>query len=208
MTAPAVLPLAGEMHFKEVSKEVLLQFWQNVVRDTGLKINFQERVERVAAIGGGFAIQTSRGTYASRHVLLAIGRRGTPRKLGVPGEELPKVTYRLIDPEQYRGKHVLVVGGGDSALEATASLADEPGTRVTLSYRNDAFARAKSKNRQRVEKARAEKRIEVLLSSGVNRIAVGHVELTCAGANLIRRNDAVIVCASGILPTEFLQRVG
>ncbi|MEQ1576281.1 MAG: NAD(P)-binding domain-containing protein [Hyphomicrobium sp.] len=208
MTAPAMLPIAGAMKFKEVSKEKLLAFWQGVVSKTGVKINFQERVERVTPIEGGFAVQTTKDTYLTRHVLLAIGRRGTPRQLGVPGEELPKVVYRLIDPEQYRGQHILVVGGGDSALEAAASLAEEPGTHVTLSYRNDAFARAKTKNRQRVQDAVTAGRLEVLLSSTVARIGTDRIELTIAGQPAVRRNDIVIVCAGGILPTDFLKSMG
>ena len=92
----------------------------------------------------GYVVTTNRATYDTRAILLAIGRRGTPRQLGVPGEELPKVTYRLIDAEQYRNQHVLVVGGGDSALEAATSIAAEPGTKVTLSYRSGAFSRAKT----------------------------------------------------------------
>ena len=208
MTAPANLPIVGEMKFKEVSKEKLLGYWQKVVRETGLKINEQERVEAVAQIAGGFAVKTTRSVYHTRTILLAIGRRGTPRRLGVPGEELTKVVYRLIDPEQYRGKHVLVVGGGDSALEAAASLADERGTTVTLSYRSDAFARAKTKNRQRVEDAARTGRLNVLLSSTVTRIASDRVELMHRKQPITLRNDAIIVCAGGILPTNFLKSIG
>jgi thioredoxin reductase (NADPH) len=208
MTAPAVLPIIGEVKFKEVGKAELLRFWQKVAEQTGLQINFQERVERVAAIDGGFTVQTTQKTYLSRNVLLAIGRRGTPRRLDVPGEELPKVTYRMIDPEQYRGQHVIVVGGGDSALEAAASLADEPGTHVTLSYRNDAFGRAKTKNRQRVEEAAAAGRLEVLFTSRVTHIGVDRVALTYRNNVVVRRNDAVIVCVGGILPTDFLRSMG
>lgn len=208
MTAPAVLPIVGQVKFKEISKEKLIGFWQGVVRDTGLQINFQERVERVTAFEGGFAVQTPRGTYLARSVLLAIGRRGTPRKLGVPGEELSKVTYRLIDPQQYRGQHVLVVGGGDSALEAAASIAEEPGTQVTLSYRGDAFQRAKTKNRDRVEAASQSGKLEVMLASKVAHIAPDNIALTLKGQTLTRRNGAVIVCAGGILPTDFLKSMG
>jgi thioredoxin reductase (NADPH) len=208
MTQPAVLPIVGEVKFKEVSKETLLGFWQKVVRDTGLQINFQERVERVTAFEDGFAVQTGRGTYLARSVVLAIGRRGTPRKLGVPGEELAKVTYRLVDPQQYRGRHVLVVGGGDSALEAAVSIADEAGTKVTLSYRGDAFQRAKSKNRKGAEDASMGGRLEVMLGSKVSKIAADRVELSWRGKAIVRRNEAVIVCAGGILPTDFLKSMG
>ncbi|MGJ8508467.1 NAD(P)-binding domain-containing protein, partial [Glaesserella parasuis] len=91
-----------------------------VERKTGIKINYRERVEDIVPDGDGFIVTTTRAKYRTHSVLLAIGRRGTPRKLGVSGEELPKVVYRLIDPEQYAGQDVLVVGGGDSALEAAA----------------------------------------------------------------------------------------
>ena len=153
MTAPATLPLIGRMRFKEVSKEKLLAFWRQAADKTGLQIRYGERVETIERVTSGFVVKTTRGSYRCRSVLLAIGRRGTPRKLDVPGEELPKVVYRLVDPEQYRGQHVLVVGGGDSALEAAASIAEEPGTTVTLSYRGEAFGRAKPKNRLRVDAA-------------------------------------------------------
>ena len=208
MTAPAQLPMVGEVKFKEVSKEKLLSFWHDVVKKTGLKINTQERVQSITRIDGGFLVQTSRGQHVGRAILLAIGRRGTPRKLGVPGEELPKVMYRLIDPEQFKGKNILVVGGGDSALEAAASLSEQPGTHVTLSYRSEAFGRARPKNRQRVDDGAREKRIEVLLKSTVTRIGPDAVELSFGGKSLVRRNDAVIVCAGGILPTDFLRGIG
>lgn len=141
-------------------------------------------------------------------MLLAIGRRGTPRKLEVPGEDLPKVVYRLIDPEQYRGQNVLVVGGGDSALEAAASIAEEPDTRVVLSYRGEAFARAKMKNRKRVEAAQQSGALHVLLRSHIKRIGVDDAEIELAGRRASIRNNSVIVCAGGILPTAFLKGMG
>jgi thioredoxin reductase len=208
MTAPVTLPLIGKVKFSETTKEALLNFWKKVVAQTDLKINFGERVERIERDGNGFTIKTTRSSYHSRAVLLAIGRRGTPRKLGVPGEEVSKVVYRLVDPEQFRGKHVLVVGGGDSALEAAASLADERGTTVTLSYRSEAFGRAKPKNRQRVDAGAASGRIKVLLKSEVKRITGQSVELEHDGRPVTLKNDAVIVCAGGILPTEFLKSIG
>ena len=209
MTQPVALPLAGTMDFKEVDKERLLRFWKKVVAKTGLRINFRERVEAIEREAGAvFAVRTTRAIYRTRHVLLAIGRRGTPRKLSVPGEELPKVVYRLIDAEQYRGRHVLVVGGGDSALEAAASIAEVQGTTVTLSYRSAAFGRAKIKNRQRVEAVARAGRITVLLGSNVTHIGPSCVGIECAGRHAEIRNDAVIVCAGGILPTAFLKSMG
>jgi thioredoxin reductase (NADPH) len=208
MTAPAHLPLIGAVKFREVSKERLLEFWRNAAQRTGLRINYRERVESVTQIGTGFDVATTRGRYRTRSVLLAIGRRGTPRQLGVPGEDLPKVVYRLIDPQQYRGQHVLVVGGGDSALEAAASIAAEPGTTVTLSNRSEGFSRAKLKNRERVEAARKSGRLAVLMQSDVRRIGTNDIELAQDGKQMAIRNDAVIVCAGGILPTPFLKSIG
>ena len=208
MTAPAMLPIVGEMTFREVSKESLIDFWSNVIAKTGLRIQFHERVEEIKAISGGFAVRTTKGLHYTATVLLAIGRRGTPRCLGVSGEDLAKVVYRMIDPERYRGQHVLVVGGGDSALEAAASLADEPGTHVTLSYRSSAFARAKTKNRKRIEAAHAEGRVNVILSSEVVAIEQDRVILQRGQQHFALPNDVVIVCAGGILPTDFLKQCG
>ena len=208
MTAPATLPLVGRVRFKEVSKEKLLAFWQKVATKTGLQIRYDERVEVIERTASGFLVTTTRNRYQCRSVVLAIGRRGTPRKLDVPGEGLPKVVYRLIDPEQYRGQHVLVVGGGDSALEAAASVAEEANTAVTLSYRGEAFGRAKSKNRSRVERAIREGALTVMLKSRVKAIEPNHVQIECEGRRLSLRNDAVIVCAGGILPTAFLKSIG
>ena len=141
-------------------------------------------------------------------MLLAIGRRGTPRKLGVPGEDLPKVVYRLIDPEQYRGRQVIVVGGGDSALEAAASVAELGDTSTVLSYRGEAFQRAKQRNRQRVEEASSKGRLKVLLNSQMREIRLGEVLLQHSGREVKVANEAVIVSAGGILPNDFLRSIG
>ena len=208
MTAPVQLPIIGKMKFGEVSKEKLLEFWKGVVSRTSLKINFFERMESLKTDRQGFIVKTSRQEYRTRSVLLTIGRRGTPRKLGVKGEEQPKVVYGLVDPEQYRGKHVLVVGGGDSALEAALACADERGTTVTLSYRSEAFSRVKQKNRELVQRAEAARKLKVILSSNVEEIGGGTVTLDQGGKKLDLKNDAVIVCAGGILPTQFLKDLG
>jgi thioredoxin reductase/NAD-dependent dihydropyrimidine dehydrogenase PreA subunit len=208
MTAPVKLPLMGKMKFTETTKEALLDFWATALKKSGMRPNYGERVEGVRHSDGGFEVTTTRNTYRCRAVLLAIGRRGTPRKLGVPGENLPKVVYRVIDPEQYRGQRVLVVGGGDSALEAATSIADEPDTVVTLSYRSAAFSRAKAKNRLRVEQAVADRRLRVLLNSNVKEIGQKTVQIEREGKLLDLENDSVVVSAGGILPTAFLEKMG
>lgn len=208
MTAPVQLPIYGKMKFGEVSKETLLDFWNGVVKKTGLKINFRERMETVKKDGEGFVVKTSKKEYRTRAIMLSIGRRGTPRKLGCKGEEQAKVVYRLIDPEQYRGHHVLVVGGGDSALEAAIACAQEPGTTVTLSYRSEAFSRVKQKNREQVQQAQATGKLKVALSSKIEEIGADTVAIEQGGKKQNIKNTAVIVCAGGILPTPFLKEIG
>ncbi|MCP3978245.1 MAG: NAD(P)-binding domain-containing protein [bacterium] len=206
MTRPAVLPIVGKTRFTETTKEALLAFWKGVEEEAGLDIRYNERLERVARDGEAFDVTTTRGSYRARAVLLAIGRRGTPRKLGVDGEELPKVYYRLVDPEQFQGKRVLVVGGGDSALEAAAALSDS--AEVTLSYRSPAFNRAKEKNRVRIDELSAAGKIRLMLQSNVREIRPDHVTLEAGAESLRLPNDNVIVCAGGILPTPFLRELG
>jgi len=208
MTAPVKLPVIGNMHFKETTKEALMEFWEGVVDSAGLKISDNERVESIEPDGVGFKVKTTQGSYQTRAVLLAIGRRGTPRTLGVPGENKTKVVYRLIDPEQYLNQHVLVVGGGDSALEAAVSIAEEAGTTVTLSYRSEAFSRAKEKNRMKVENARKQGKLNVLMSSNVKHITDDKVVIEANNEEISIDNDAIIVCAGGILPTPFLKSIG
>ncbi len=209
MTAPVNLPLVGEMKFTETTKEELLAFWQRVEKKTGVKISYNERVETITPHAqGGYEVKTNQGVYHTRSVLLTIGRRGTPRKLGVEGEEMSKVTYRLIDPEQYRNQHVLVVGGGDSALEAATSIADQPGTTVTLSYRSGAFGRAKRKNRERVDRAVDAGRINLLFNFTVKSFSSDGVVIDQQGKIIEIPNNAAIICAGGILPTGFLKETG
>ncbi|MFA5939620.1 MAG: NAD(P)-binding domain-containing protein [Sinimarinibacterium sp.] len=208
MTAPVQLPIVGKVQFRETTKELLLKFWLDACTKAGISIDEQVRAEDIRADNGGFVVRTPRGDLRAARVLLAIGRRGTPRKLGVPGEESSKVVYRLIDPAQYAGRCVLVVGGGDAALEAATSVAEQPNTTVTLSYRGDAFGRCKEKNRTHLAQLQQQGRIEVLLGSEVRSIADDRVQLDCAQGPRELRNDAVLVCAGGVLPTPFLRQIG
>jgi len=208
MTAPVKLPIIGKVKMTEISKEKLLDFWNAVVKKTGLQIEFRERMEAIETIEGGFIVKTQRNSYKTSAVLLAIGRRGTPRKLNVPGEESSKVVYRLIDPEQYKGQRVLVVGGGDSALEAAVSIAEQKGAKVTLSYRSEAFSRVKEKNRSALKDAEGKGRLRVLLKSSPTVIKPDRVTLKLEDKSVDIRNDAVIVCAGGELPTPLLKKIG
>ncbi len=208
MTAPVDLAIIGKVKFNEVQKETLLTFWQDVVKKTGLQIAFRQRMEAIEKDGDHFVVCTPQGRYTTQNVLLTMGRRGTPRKLDVPGEDLPKVIYRLIDPAQFAGQAVLVVGGGDSALEAAIAVSQQPRTEVTLSYRSAAFSRVKQKNRQLLEQQQQAGRITVLLNSGVKCIAEQTVDIEVDGLCKPHRNDVVIVCAGGLLPTPLLQKIG
>jgi thioredoxin reductase (NADPH) len=208
MTAPMTLPLIGKIRMREISKEALMELWQNVMAKVPMPIRYSERMEDLRKEGKGFVVRSAKKTYRCGSVVLAIGRRGSPRKLGVPGEDLPKVVYRLIESEQYQGKHVAVVGGGDSALEAALDVCDEPGTKVVLSYRGAAFNRVKLKNRKRLETAVASDRIALMLESQITDIRADRIRIRAGESEREMRNDAVIVCAGGDLPTPFLKKIG
>lgn len=208
MTQPAFLPGYGKVSFREIQKEQLLEFWADVVRKSGVHISYEEQVDRIVPNGADFSVVTPRGAASAPVILLTIGRRGTPRTLGVPGEELSHVVYRLVDPEQYAGQKVLVVGGGDSAIEAAATLVEETDARVILAYRGEALGRAKPKNRERVKQAVASGALQLLLNTNVRQIEPGSVVLESQGQQRTVANDAVIVCAGGILPTDFLRGIG
>jgi len=205
MTSPMTLPMVGRVKWREIAKESLVDFWDGVMREQRLEVRFREAMLAIERKGDGFLVATPRARHETRNVLLCLGRRGTPRKLGVPGEDLPKVVYRLIDAYQYRGRCMLVVGGGDSAIEAALALAGEPDTSVSLSYRGAGFDRVKPANRQRLETASG---IRVLLQSTVHAISPAAVELEQQGKKVVLPNDDVVVCAGGDLPTAMLRSIG
>jgi thioredoxin reductase (NADPH) len=208
MTAPVKLAIIGKVKMTEISKEKLLEFWHSVVRKTSLQIAYRERMEGIEKTETGFIVKTASKSFTGTAVLLSIGRRGTPRKLNVPGEENPKVVYRLIDPEQYKGQRVLVVGGGDSALEAAVAVAEQKGAKVTLSYRSEAFNRVKEKNRLALKAAEQRGRLRVMLKSAPTAIDTDRITLKTEERTVDIRNDAVIVCAGGELPTPLLKKIG
>jgi len=208
LTGPFELPGWGRIKKRELTKEELIAIWQEAVARTGLEVRLGERYEGLERSGEGFVVKTSRGTLRTRHVLLAIGRRGTPRTLDVPGEELPKVAYSLHEPDAWAGMQLLVVGGGDSALEGAMSLSEVPGTTVTLSYRGDSFFRAKPKNQVRFQDAVESGRVRALLGSQIESIAPGEVVLRHEGGKIHLPNEQVFVMIGGVLPTGLLESAG
>ena len=209
MTQPVTLPIIGEVAMYDISKEELLNFWLRTLDEYKLNVNFHERMESISKIEKGYEVKTSKSIYRTANVLLAIGRMGTPRKLDVKGEDQSKVVYRLVDPEQYCNQHVLIVGGGDSALEAALSISEQSGTTVTLSYRSESFGRVKVKNRDRLQEAQERNQLTVLLQSSVMEIGFDTVDIKLSSQEIIKiPNTAVIVCAGGILPTPLLKEIG
>lgn len=209
MTAPMNLPLHGKVKLFDTSKTELLELWQSVMAKNNINIKENTKVESIHPEGDGFVVSTLHGDqYKTKNVLLAIGRRGSPRKLGVPGEILEKVAYRLLEPENIEKKRVVVVGGGDSAIEAALSLADQ--NEVILSYRSEAFSRLKPKNKEKLDAAVNQGKIDVKLKSNLVRIENEKVLMATASAPepIAVDNDLVYIFAGGELPTQFLQKAG
>lgn len=208
MTKPVTLPSVGFINLGETSKEVLMEVYEGIQKKTDIEIHYGEKMDTIKADGDAFVLTSNLGTYRAKTILLAIGRRGSPRKLGVPGEDQTKVLYSLIDPAQYQHRHVLIVGGGDSALEAALSIAEEPGSTVTLSFRGASFSRAKPKNRERIEEAEKAGKVKTIMNSNVTEIKKETVVIATESESLEIRNDFVIVNAGGVLPMKTLKEVG
>ncbi|GGK25742.1 hypothetical protein GCM10007962_20020 [Yeosuana aromativorans] len=209
MTAPMDLPLYGKAKLYDTSKDELLQLWKKVITEQDIKITENTKVEQIIPIENDtFKVTTLMGDeYICNHVLLAIGRRGTPRKLNIPGEQSTKVAYRLLEPERIKNKKVLVVGGGDSAIETVLLLKDE--NEATLSYRNDKFSRLKPKNKERIEEAIQDGSVRVIYNSNVTSIHDDYVMMKINDGEPEQLvNDLVYIFAGGELPTGFLQKSG
>lgn len=208
MTSPMDLPLFGKVKLTETKKSELLGLWEKVLKTNNLTIRENAKVESISKTGEQFKVSINTGeAFLSKSVLLAIGRRGTPRKLNVPGEGLEKVAYRMIEPENIEGKKIIVAGGGDSAIEAALSLAAQ--NKVLLTYRGDSFQRIKLKNSEKINRAIAENQIEVMYGSNIKSIQEESVTLAISsGETIVVENDLVYIFAGGELPTQFLQRAG
>ncbi len=209
MTSPVQFPLYGKFRKMALAKEEILTFWSAVGNRADFIARTNEMVVDVKIKpDGGFTVVTSKEQYRACAVILALGRNGTPRKLGIKGEELPKVMYRLIEAEAYRDNDILVVGGGDSAIEAALGLASQKGNRVSLSYRRDSFSRIKDRNAKRIEEAMRSGKICVIFNSNPVEVKEESVVLECQGKLQEIPNDFVWVFAGGIPPNAFLEKIG
>ena len=202
------LPLDTHLEDAEYTKETLLELLERLITQARLPVRFGQRVTDVRRDSGLFTVTTGESAIQARFVVLALGRRGTPRKLNVPGEELPKVMYKLIDAESYNDQRILVVGGGDSAVEAAIGLARQSGNEVTLSYRKDRLVRIKQKNEQRFNRLVGAGKVKLVFSSEVTEILPAAVRLRTPGGSVEIRNDYVFIFAGGDPPIGLLNKIG
>ncbi|MBZ5549673.1 MAG: NAD(P)-binding domain-containing protein [Acidobacteriia bacterium] len=209
MTSPVEFPMYGKFKKTELSKENLLAFWDMVLNRSDFHCVTSEKVEHIAnGEDGIFTVKSANNQYQARAVILALGKTGTPRKLGVVGEELPKVMYRLIEADHYVNKKILVVGGGDSAVEAAMGLANQAGNKVTLCYRSPQFSRIKERNAKRIEDCMRSGKVEVLFETNPKEFKPESVVLDVKGQVREIPNDFVWIFAGGIPPFDFLKKIG
>lgn len=208
MAEPIDIPLYGTLYVGDGTKESLLSVWETIIANTGVRVHTQEGVTSIRREGDGFLVETAKSRYTARHVILALGKRGTPRRLNVPGEELGKVAYRLIEAETYSNNDILISGGGDSAVEAALATAKGGKNRVTLSYRGDDFSRLRARNLEMLQEAESAGRLSVLRRSQVVSIKPKTVELDVAGQRREIPNEFVFVLIGGESPDNFLQKTG
>ena len=203
------LPLFGKVKLYETTKSELLDLWQTVFEKNKITVQENTKVDSIRSGEEMFKVVTLKGEeYTAHRILLAIGRRGTPRKLNIPGEMKEKVAYRLLEPEDISGKHIIVVGGGDSAVESALLLSEQ--NNVILSYRNEVFNRIKPLNSMALNKAVAAGKLEVRLNTNLLSIEDEYIILGIGkdGETLELRSDLVYIFAGGELPTQFLEKAG
>ncbi len=212
MTAPIDIPGYKKLNHREISKEELISIWEDVVD----KLSLDEHIHTGSIVHDvirnkdhSFTVKTSHGEFKTLRVVLAIGRRGIPRKLNIPGESLPNVAYSLREPDQFENDTITVVGGGDSAVEAALALSEQPGNKVRISYRRDVFNRIKPGNRERLQAAEAAKKVEILWSTNVIQNDPHQVIIKKEdGSEFNLENDYLFIFAGGELPTPFLKQMG
>jgi len=209
LTSPVEFPMYGKFKKTELSKEELIEFWHKCLQRADFKLRQGEKVDDIKKGEDGiFTVTTPQSQHRAHAVILALGKSGSPRKLGVKGEELPKVMYRLIEADHYINKKILVVGGGDSAIEAAMGLGHQVGNQVTLSYRKEAFTRIKERNAQRIQESMRKGKVKVIFNSAPVEFKPDSVVLEVSGQSQVLPNDYVWIFAGGEPPTAFLKKIG
>src|SRR5579864_3500896 len=209
MTSPVEFPMYGKFKKMQLSKENLLAFWDMILNRSDFNVSTGEKVDDVKRGDDGiFTVITGTNQYRARAVILALGKAGEPRKLGVKGEELPKVMYRLIEADHYINKKILIVGGGDSAVEAAMGLAHQAGNQVTLSYRSERFSRIKERNAKRIEECASSGKVRILFNSTPVEFKPESVILNVAGKQQEIPNDFAWIFVGGTPPNAFLKKIG
>jgi thioredoxin reductase/Pyruvate/2-oxoacid:ferredoxin oxidoreductase delta subunit len=210
MTSPMNLPLHGKVKLSDTSKKELLDLWNKVISENNISIQENTKVENITPLKDStFKVVTASGEeHLANNVIIAIGRRGSPRKLGIPGEDTEKVAYRLLEPEFIENKNIIVVGGGDSAMEAAMLLMEQ--NNVHLLVRGDGFTRSKPKNREKMQQAIDQKKLEVVFHASLVTIHEENCifEVNDQEDNVQIKNDLVYIFAGGLLPTAFLEKAG
>jgi len=204
MAEPTVIPLRGALGFKADKREGLLATWEDAAKN--IDVVFNAAVVAVRPKDSGFEVQTDTQTYSAKRVVIAIGNQGNPRKMGVPGEDLPHVLTRLIDPDAYTNQDIVVVGGGDSAIEIAVALATN--NRVTMAVRSPEFIRVKRSLEHQALELAQKKRMTIHFSAVVAQIDRESVDLTLPQSTLRVRADVVIVKIGTVPPRDFLERCG
>jgi thioredoxin reductase len=211
MTGDLPLPMLGTVKRRTMSREGLVALCADIQKRFQVPFKSHELVRSVEAMPDGmWLVRSESSEFRTANVVLSLGTRGSPRRLGVPGEQLPKVHYRLLEPQEFAAKHVLVVGGGNSAVETALSLYDFKGcASVSISYRREQFLRCRSDNRRRIEQAIALGGVRALLPTHVVSIEPKSVTLRSDDTKPYRiENDAIIAQLGGTAPAEVLKSFG
>jgi len=206
---PVLLPQYGLLPMPNTAqKEELIAAWEKIIRENGLQIHEREEVIDIQKTNGLFTVTTSHGKHEGAYVVIAIGTRGNPRKIGAPGEDLPKIAYNLIDAAEFTGKKVLIVGGGDSAVEAAVALAKQKDTIVHISYRRGEFSRIKPRNADALAEQEKAARITILFHSTVTTIHETTVTLQVGEESKELANDMVFALIGADPPNDWLKKLG
>lgn len=208
MAEPVQIPLYGSLYVGDGTKEALLEVWESIIKNTGVQVHTNERLESVQRNGTGFYVSSNKTQYHARFVVLAIGRRGVPRKLNIPGEQSAKVSYRLIEADSYQAKRIIVAGGGDSAIEAALALSRANRNQVILCHRGADFQKARERNQAFLDGAEKEGRLKVLRQAHLVEVAEKTATIQSLEGTQVVPNDYLFIMVGGESPEEFLRKMG